>query len=98
MTSIDQNTVEQVRWYLRYEEHGEDTSDLSEMFSAWWKNRNKSPSYLIHGRKFWQARWRAMVELERRNIALQHRSRCPTCGARLSVRHCLACDLEGMQL
>ncbi|NBW18353.1 MAG: hypothetical protein EBR82_61300 [Caulobacteraceae bacterium] len=92
---IDQVTIDKIRQYLEYEEPREEQTDLMEMFKVWWAKRAVSSFFKVEGRTVWKQRWVAIVERERRNLTLQSRSRCPTCGAKLAVRRCLACDLRG---
>jgi len=95
---IDETTIDKIRQYLEYEEPREEQTDLMEMFKVWWAKRAVSSFFKVEGRDVWKQRWVAIVERERRNLMLQSRSRCPTCGAKLAVRRCLACDLRGGEL
>lgn len=90
---IDHNTQESVRWYLRYGEVEFKDANLYDLFSLWWKKRKGSPAYELQGKDHWYSIWCAMVERERRTMRLETSHRCPTCGVKLRVRNCLACDL-----
>jgi hypothetical protein len=93
MLAIDQATKDRVRWYLKYEEN-DYSGDLYAMFRDWWHKRRGVAKWEFDGEKYWHQKWIAMVNHERRKLKIRRGSRCPTCGAKLTVMSCLACDLK----
>lgn len=92
---IDPITLDSIRWYISYGEGSLDTIGLSEMFNAWWNKRKDNRAYSSLGRSHWRQVWNVACDQMRRELALCNgNGRCPTCGAKIKVRRCLACDLK----
>lgn len=96
MEGIDKLTKAKIESTLRYTDVGNRDRGLLTMFDDWWSARQRAPAWLAKGKDYWKWRW--LIEVARvKRIVIRtdlKGKRCPGCGARLLVPHCLACDLQ----